>query len=150
MKPRSGTSPEADDDFFQWHAESSQYRGELHAANRTALLRNPVCGDCVYLRSIVSPDQRIVKIRFRSVGCLLSTAAASILCEQIEGKSLAVLQQLSDAEMIRLVRIPITPRRFPCVLLALRCLHTMLDDDYSKRKIFPVDSNSRPPKRSHR
>ncbi len=120
---------EAEEDFFHFHAESSRYVGNVGDANRTARIRNPVCGDQLGLTALVTRDRRVAAIRFRCSGCLLSRASASILCERVEGALLDELRQFSDPDIVRAVRIPVTPRRYPCVLLAYRGLLDLFRTD---------------------
>ena len=132
---------EPDEDFFCFHSESSRYVGDVADANRTTLIRNPVCGDQLGLTALVTPDRHVAAIRFRWSGCLLSKAAASILCERVEGAFLDELGRLSDADIIRSVRISVTPRRYSCVLLAHRGLLDMFGIDLAQPETPRSDSN---------
>ena len=42
---------------------------------------------------------------------MISQAAASILCQVVEGKTIGVLRELTAQQMLDLLEIPLTPRR---------------------------------------
>lgn len=67
--------------------------GTCAAATHTSEARNPACGDVVVLSFAVAGDQ-IQSARARGAGCALSQASASLLAEQLEGKSLAEARQV--------------------------------------------------------
>lgn len=55
--------------------------------------RNPLCGDELEL-SLKLEDGRVVDVKTRGRGCSISQASASMMTEQIKGKTLAEVQQL--------------------------------------------------------
>lgn len=69
------------------HHKSPRNYGPLAGATEETTLANPLCGDEVTLRLQLEGD-RIAALRFESRGCVLSRAAASLMTEAVEGKSL--------------------------------------------------------------
>ena len=63
---------------------------------------------------------------FDGEGCILSMAAASMLTEHIQGRSLLELKALSDEDMLALVGVELGPVRVKCALLPLRALEAAL------------------------
>ena len=57
---------------------------------------NPFCGDGVVLQLIVEED-RINRASFRSKGCSIAQASASMMADHLEGISLDEAQELSGA-----------------------------------------------------
>lgn len=108
------------------HFESPYHKG--HLSNPTCCHRdkNPLCGDVVELQIRIDEQERVSEAYFEGKGCAISQAAASILCEQIEGKTVAELQQMQAVEMLDLLKVPLTASRQKCGLLAFRVLKTML------------------------
>ncbi len=49
---------------------------------------NPSCGDSLKLELILGEDKSVERIRFDGRGCAISMASASIMTEQLKGKSL--------------------------------------------------------------
>ena len=68
------------------HFKNSSHSGELPGAQIKAEGSNPLCGDelAYYLQL---HDGRISQVRFKGKGCAISQAAASMLAQQLEGKT---------------------------------------------------------------
>lgn len=66
------------------HNRSPRNFGALEEANRQAEGFNPLCGDQVTVFLLVKAG-RIEDIRFDGVGCAISTAAASIMTQELKG-----------------------------------------------------------------
>jgi nitrogen fixation NifU-like protein len=77
---------------------------------------NPLCGDRVTLEVQVE-EERVGKVRFDGRGCALCLAAASILTEAIEGRSLSELEDLDQEQFLAELRSSIRPARLKCALL---------------------------------
>ncbi len=82
---------------------------------------NPLCGDMIRMDLMV--DNGIIKeVRFSGYGCTISQAAASMLTEKIEGKSLEEIKNISRDDIMDMIGIPLGPVRIKCALLALKVL----------------------------
>ena len=82
---------------------------------------NPLCGDMIRMDLMV--DNGIIKeVRFSGYGCTISQAAASMLTEKIEGKSLEEIKNISRDDIMDMIGIPLGPVRVKCALLALKVL----------------------------
>lgn len=68
------------------HARSKANRGNLADPAKTLSLHNPLCGDEVTL-SLRSEDGVVREAKFSGSGCMISQAAASMLIQEIVGKS---------------------------------------------------------------
>jgi nitrogen fixation NifU-like protein len=97
----------------------------LPAATHSRGLRNPICGDQIVLDLRVE-DGVVIQAHFDGRGCVLSRAAASALCEEIEGKSLDCVLAMTPRQMLDRLGIPLSPVRQQCALLAFRCLQLAL------------------------
>jgi SUF system NifU family Fe-S assembly protein len=77
------------DDMFREnildHYRHPRNRGTLEHPDITYEDANPLCGDRIRMDLMVK-DDRIAQVRFSGVGCSISQAAASMLCEAVEGK----------------------------------------------------------------
>ncbi len=113
---------DADDSIFLTHFEDPYHRGRLADPSATQHLRNPVCGDWVNLDIRLVADGRVEAVYFEGQGCIVSQAAASILCERTEGRTLWELAALEPHDMLGWIDIPLMPRRQQCALLAFRAL----------------------------
>lgn len=104
------------------HYESPSHRGVLENPTFTIRDLNPLCGDEVCIQARVDQDQRLAAIRFEGQGCVISLAAASMLMEEVEGKTLAEVKQMGRPEMLALLGVPLTTMRVKCAMLPFRAL----------------------------
>ena len=85
---------------------------------------NPLCGDRIRMELRVSADQTIAAVRFRGDSCIISRAAASMLTELIQGRTLREVIALSQEELLTALHTTIRPARVKCALLPLHVLQT--------------------------
>jgi len=83
---------------------------------------NPLCGDRIRMELNVGADQTIAAVRFRGDGCIISRAAASMLTELIQGRTLQEVVALPPAVLLTALHTPIRPARLQCALLPLHVL----------------------------
>lgn len=78
------------------HFKTPHRRGELAGATVKVDGANPLCGDelTYYLRL---DGDRLAQVRFTGKGCAISQAAASMLAEQVEGKTVQEAGRLIEA-----------------------------------------------------
>jgi len=119
------------DDHILDHFESPYHKGHLENATCSHSGKNPLCGDRVQLELLIDEDGHIEQAYFDGKGCAISQAAASILCEEIEGKSVEEVEGMQAQDMLDLIKVPLTATRQRCGLLGFKILKTMvysLDD----------------------
>jgi nitrogen fixation NifU-like protein len=68
------------------HFRNPRNAGELDGATATVEVNNPVCGDILKLAARVG-DGRIAEARFLCRGCTTSIACASLLTEELRGRT---------------------------------------------------------------
>lgn len=76
------------------HNRSPRNFRKMEDANRTAEGFNPLCGDRLTLYMRVNDRGIIEDISFEGSGCAISTASASLMTEQLKGKTEAEVQSL--------------------------------------------------------
>ncbi len=108
------------------HFEDPYHRGACPQATHCHRERNPLCGDeiCVQLR--INPTGQIEDCYFDGHGCSVSQSSASMLMEQIDGKSLDDVKHFSAQDMLKLFGARLTPNRQKCCLLAWKVLQSAL------------------------
>lgn len=82
---------------------------------------NPLCGDKIRMDLLIE-DDRVTDVRFSGVGCSISRAAASMLTEEIKGKTLEEVKRIGRDEVLEMLGIELGPVRLKCALLALKTL----------------------------
>jgi nitrogen fixation NifU-like protein len=104
------------------HYENPYNRGTM--AHPTFEFRdlNPLCGDEICIQARLDEQGRLVKVCFEGKGCVISLAAASMLMEEVEGKTLEEVKRMDRQAMLDLLGIPLTAMRVKCAMLALRTL----------------------------
>jgi nitrogen fixation protein NifU and related proteins len=107
------------------HFESPYHKGRLACASCEHSDRNPICGDQITVQLQIN-DGKVAEAYFDGKGCAISQAAASMLCEHVEGKTLDQLQQMAAKDMLELLQVPLTPSRQKCGLLAWKVLKTLV------------------------
>lgn len=104
------------------HYRHPRCRGTLEAPDITYEDSNPLCGDKIRMDFHLR-DGRIAAVRFSGVGCSISLASASMLCEFIEGKPLEEVKQISREDVLDLLGVSeLGPVRSKCAMLALKTL----------------------------
>jgi nitrogen fixation NifU-like protein len=108
-------------DYILDHYRNPRNAGELPGATNTYHDTNPLCGDEITMSLLIADD--IVKdVRFQGKGCAISQASASILTDEIKGKTLAEVRAIDRQHILENLGIPISPARIKCALLGLKTL----------------------------
>ncbi len=122
------------DDLYQQlildHYHNPQNRGAIDNADVEQTEANASCGDefTFFIKwSEKQGEKRIGEISFEGHGCAISTAACSLLTEELKGKSLAELPKLTLGYMQTLLGIEVTLARQKCVMLPVRAIQKALE-----------------------
>jgi nitrogen fixation NifU-like protein len=89
---------------------------------------NPLCGDRLTLALSFSEDGRVEDVAFTGRGCAISQASASMLTDDVRGRTIAELEALGSDDVLGLLGIEISPARLKCALLSLDTLQHALRD----------------------
>jgi nitrogen fixation NifU-like protein len=81
---------------------------------------NPFCGDEQHVRIKLGDDGKVSEVRFEGSGCAISTAASSLLSDELAGKSREELLRLDKDFVLELLGIDISATRMKCALLGLK------------------------------
>ena len=103
------------------HYRYPRCQGTLENPDFTFEDANPLCGDRIRMDFKVK-DGVLEQVRFSGVGCSISQAAASMLCEHVEGRPLEEIKQLGRDDVLDMLGIDLGPVRLKCGLLALKTL----------------------------
>jgi nitrogen fixation protein NifU and related proteins len=103
------------------HYQHPRNKGTLDSPDVTYEDANPLCGDRIRMDFRIDQG-RIAEVRFSGVGCSISQAAASMLCEKVEGLPLEEARTIGRDEMLEMLGIPLGPVRLKCGLLALKTM----------------------------
>ena len=103
------------------HYQNPRNFGHMGDANVSYHDYNPVCGDEVTMQ-LKMENGTVKEAMFTGKGCAISQAAASMLTEEIAGKSVKDVVVMKSDEVLKLIKINPGPVRIKCALLALRAV----------------------------
>jgi nitrogen fixation NifU-like protein len=107
------------------HYENPRYHGTIEGADISHEENNPWCGDKIHIDVKLAEDgATMAEIAFTGDGCIISQAAASMLLEEIAGKTLADVQKLETKDVLDLIGVTLTTNRVKCAALGLKVLKT--------------------------
>jgi nitrogen fixation NifU-like protein len=104
------------------HYQNPRNYGTLEGPDISYEDDNPLCGDVIRLDLKLDDDSRIVQASFTGEGCAISQASASMLTEEIIGKTLEEVKQIGKEDVLELLGIQLGPVRIKCALLSLKVL----------------------------
>jgi nitrogen fixation protein NifU and related proteins len=107
------------------HYRDPRNYGRLEHPDAHAEDSNPLCGDQLSMDLDIETN-RVKAVRFQGRGCAISQAAASMLTEMIDGKTIDEVVALGKDDVLDALGIPISPARTKCAFLSLRVLHMAL------------------------
>ena len=81
---------------------------------------NPFCGDEQHLFIKLDDEGRVSEVSFEGKGCAISTAATSMLTDELQGMSREELIRLPKEFVLDLLGIDISATRMKCALLGLK------------------------------
>ncbi len=108
------------------HYKNPSNKGTLDPNDFTYEDVNPLCGDEIRIDVRVEAD-RVSDIKFSGRGCAISQASASLLTDQVRGKTVAQLGEIGQEQVLDELGIEISPARLKCALLSLETLQGALE-----------------------
>jgi nitrogen fixation NifU-like protein len=129
------------------HNKNPRNFHKLENANRKADGTNPLCGDhyTIYLKV---EDDRVVDIAFEGSGCAISKSSASIMSQEVKGKTVEEVEKIfqlfhkvvtgeADAldhleelgKLAAFAGVAEFPVRVKCATLAWHAMHTALNSE---------------------
>ncbi|MCO5191140.1 MAG: iron-sulfur cluster assembly scaffold protein [Anaerolineae bacterium] len=96
--------------------------GEIDRPSFTYEEDNPLCGDVIRIDVVLDDDNRVADVKWSGDGCAISQAAASLLTDEIKGKTLAEVRNFDKDQLLDLLGIQLSMMRVKCALLSLKVL----------------------------
>ena len=81
---------------------------------------NPFCGDEQRVTIRLGDDDRVAEVAFEGKGCAISTAATSLLTDELVGKTREEVLRLPKEFVLDLLGIEISATRMKCAMLGLK------------------------------
>lgn len=108
-------------DYILDHYKNPRNFGELPDATNRYSDNNPLCGDELTI-ALKIVDGRVADVKFTGKGCAISQASASMLTEQVMGKTLDEVKAIDREAILENLGITISPARIKCAMLSLKTL----------------------------
>lgn len=110
------------DDMYKEHIlelyKSPSNFGELKGKNKEATEYNTTCGDEVTMQLLVK-NGLVKDVKFHGTGCVISLVSASMLTDKIKNMDASKVMKLNQDDILRMLKVNITPGRMKCALLPL-------------------------------
>ena len=102
--------------------------GTLPAPDAAFEGSNPLCGDRITMMLDIGDDGRVTDVAFTGRGCAISQASASMLTDEIRGRTVEEVAALQSQDVLDLLGIEISPARLKCALLSIDTLKKALTE----------------------
>jgi nitrogen fixation NifU-like protein len=116
------------------HHDHPRNKRKIEEAQLEASGGNPGCGDIVVMYARVGDDGRIAEASFEGEGCTISQAAASMLTEELVGRTLDEVRQMSYEDMVEELGRDVVATRTRCATLALTVAKSAAEDLLRKER----------------
>lgn len=103
------------------HYQHPHNHGEIPGADISYEDSNPLCGDKIRI-DIKLKNNVVEDVKFNGKGCAISQASASMLTDELLGKSLDEIKAMDKQFILDLLGIPLGPTRVKCALLPLKVI----------------------------
>jgi nitrogen fixation NifU-like protein len=101
------------------HHRNPHNHGTLETPSVSLDGRNPSCGDVITMQLQLNDAGIIEDVAFSGRGCAISQASASLLTDELRGKSADEIVGLGTPYVMELLGVEVGPARVHCALLGL-------------------------------
>ena len=102
------------------HYKHPHNHGSLDDADMEAHDLNPLCGDELTFQLALDPEGKVEKVAFDGHGCAISQASASMLSDELKGKTPQELLAMDHTTVLDLLGIEISATRMKCAMLSVK------------------------------
>ena len=115
------------DEILEHYREPHNF-GTLDAPDHSFEGHNPLCGDRITMMLMVDDAGTVSEVAFSGRGCAISQASASMLTDEIKGRTVSEIEDMTNQDILDLLGIEISPARLKCALLSLSTLQNALGE----------------------
>ncbi len=119
-------------DYILEHYRHPHNFGVLETPTASYEGSNPLCGDRITMFLGIS-DGIVRDVAFTGRGCAISQASASLLTDEIKGKTVEEVEAMTPDDLLDLIGIEISPARLKCALLSLDTVAHALADEAAEK-----------------
>ena len=115
------------DEILEHYREPHNF-GTLDAPDVSYEGHNPLCGDRITMMLVVDDAGTVSDVAFSGRGCAISQASASMLTDEVKGRPVSEVEDMTNQDILELLGIEISPARLKCALLSLDTLQHALGE----------------------
>jgi nitrogen fixation protein NifU and related proteins len=118
------------------HYKRPHHRGKMARASCSGHAMNPFCGDDItfYLKmGGKKGPEKVEEVSFEGHACAICTASASMLADEVEGKSAEKARAVGKERVLELLGVSPGPTRLKCALLPLKAFKMALYSHLGKQ-----------------
>ncbi len=119
------------------HYQNPRNFGHIKNPDLKAHDSNPLCGDSFDIELKIK-NNKIEEVRFSGHGCAISTAAASMLSEELKGKKVEEALKIEKEDILRFLGVELSHVRIKCAMLSLKVLKLALYQKNTKKQNLSV------------
>jgi nitrogen fixation NifU-like protein len=107
-------------EYILEHYKHPHNHGSLGRADMEAHDLNPLCGDELTFQLALDAEGKVEKVAFDGHGCAISQASASMLSDELKGKTPQELLAMDHTTVLELLGIEISATRMKCAMLSVK------------------------------
>jgi nitrogen fixation NifU-like protein len=107
-------------EYILEHYKHPHNHGSLDKADMEAHDLNPLCGDELTFQLGLDAEGRVDQVAFDGHGCAISQASASMLSDELKGKTPQELLAMDHTTVLDLLGIEISATRMKCAMLSVK------------------------------
>ena len=115
------------------HYKNPRNKGKIEHAQIHKEDSNPLCGDIIEIFIRVK-SEKVDSVSFEGKGCVISQATASMLTDELKGKTIPELQKMEREDILDLIGLNLTHTRIKCAMLPLIAIKKGIIDYEAKKK----------------
>jgi nitrogen fixation NifU-like protein len=112
-------------DYILEHYRRPHNFGVIEAPTASFEGSNPLCGDRITMQLGIE-NGVVERVGFTGRGCAISQASASLLTDEVKGKSVDEVAAFRADDLLDLLGIEISPARLKCAMLSHETLQKAL------------------------
>ena len=124
------------------HYKNPHNHGEIKNPDIKFTENNPLCGDVITV-NIKLNGSKVEDVKFRGIGCAISQSAASMLTDEIRGKTLKEVKNLQREDIVNMLGIDIGVVRTKCATLGLAAIKNGIKEFESKYTVLRERKNGK-------
>ena len=108
-----------------FYFKNQPHKKELKDFDYIGEANNDHCGDNIKVTLKVDKNGKIIDIGYSADGCAVSQSYMSMLAEELIGKDISVIDNLSEDDVTGLIDLDLTPSRKKCATVGLKALQNL-------------------------